>query len=110
MNLTAGLPAPSLRHHAGVLAQGPDEAAHIRDPPVEAGGLLHHVRLRVQGGFSLLTLARVSEVTGGIFWTVMRIRMNYDTDPGSENFPFGSKEKILISIFLSQSSNFQKKI
>ena len=54
MNLTAGLPAPSLRHHAGVLAQGPDEAAHIRDPPVEAGGLLHHVRFRVQGRLRLL--------------------------------------------------------
>jgi hypothetical protein len=29
---------------------------------VEAGGLLHHVRFGVQGGVSLLTLARVSEV------------------------------------------------
>ena len=40
-----GLPPRALRHHARVLAQGPHEEADVRDPPVEAGGLFHHVRL-----------------------------------------------------------------
>ena len=30
------LPARPLRDHAGVLAQGPNETAHVRDPAVAA--------------------------------------------------------------------------
>ena len=44
------LPRPALRHHARVLAQGSRQAAHLRDSAVETGGLLHNVRLGVQGG------------------------------------------------------------
>ena len=36
------LPQGPVRHHAGVLAQGGDGAAHLRNPAVEAGGVLHH--------------------------------------------------------------------
>jgi hypothetical protein len=39
----AGLPPSPLRDHAGVLAQGPHEAADLRDPPVAAGRLLYPV-------------------------------------------------------------------
>ena len=42
---------------------GSDEAANLRDSAVEAGGLLHDVRLRVQGGLAILTLARVPAET-----------------------------------------------
>ena len=45
------------------LSPGPDEASNLRDSAVEAGGLLHHVRLRVQGGLAILTLARVPAET-----------------------------------------------
>ena len=45
------------------LSPGSDEASNLRDPAVEAGGLLHHVRLRVQGGLAILTLARVPAET-----------------------------------------------
>ena len=41
---------------ANLLNPGPDEEADLRDPAVEAGGLLHHVRLRVQGSLGLLTV------------------------------------------------------
>ena len=53
---TTGLPRPALRHHARVLAQRPDEAAHVRDPPMAARRLLHPVRLRVQRSVRLLTI------------------------------------------------------
>ena len=36
------LPQTTLRHHAGVLAQGGDGEAHLWDPAMEAGGVLHH--------------------------------------------------------------------
>lgn len=55
--VSAELPRGALRDHAGVLAQGPAEKAHVRDPAVEAGGLLHHGQLRVQGGVRLLSPA-----------------------------------------------------
>ena len=48
------MPHRSVWHNAGMLAQGPHEAANIRDPAVETGGLLHHGRLRVQRGVGLL--------------------------------------------------------
>lgn len=57
----ARLPARALRDHAGVLAQGPREAAHLRDAAVEAGGLLHHGGQRVQGGVGLLRQAFPAE-------------------------------------------------
>ena len=41
---------------------GRDEETNIRDAAVEAGGLLHPLRQRVQGGLRLLTLAPVTEV------------------------------------------------
>ena len=44
------------------LISGPDEETDIRDPSVEAGGLLHDVRLGVQGSLSILTLVCVSEL------------------------------------------------
>ncbi|CAK1584657.1 unnamed protein product [Parnassius mnemosyne] len=53
----AELPRRALRDHAGVLAQGPAQAAHVRDAAVEAGGLLHHGQLGVQGGLRLLSPA-----------------------------------------------------
>lgn len=37
-----------------MLAQGPHEAANIRDPAVEARGLLYNGRFRVQRGIGLL--------------------------------------------------------
>lgn len=46
-----------LRHHAGVLAQRPPQATHLRDAAVEARGLLHARQLRVQGGLRLLSPA-----------------------------------------------------
>ena len=42
------------------LYAGPDEAADLWDTAVEVGRLLHHVRLRVQGSFRLLTVVCVS--------------------------------------------------
>ena len=39
---------------------GPNEAADLWDAAVEVGRLLHHVRLRVQGSFRLLTVVCVS--------------------------------------------------
>ncbi len=41
--------ADTVQPNAGVLEQGPPEAAHLRDAPVEAGGLFRGQR-RVQGG------------------------------------------------------------
>lgn len=55
--MPAELPRGAVRDHAGVLAQGPTQATHLRDPAVEAGGLLHHGQLRVQGGVRLLSPA-----------------------------------------------------
>lgn len=55
------LPARTLRDHAGVLAQGPRQAAHLRDAAVEVGGLLHHGGQRVQGGVGLLRQAFPAE-------------------------------------------------
>lgn len=51
------LSGAALRDNARVLAQGPAQTADIRDSPVEAGGLLHHGQLRVQGGVGLLSQA-----------------------------------------------------
>ena len=50
---------------ANLPSPGPDEEADLRDPAVEAGGLLHHVRLGVQGGLGLLTVdvPRVGQAT-----------------------------------------------
>lgn len=55
--MPAELPGRALRDHDRVLAQGPAEAAHVRDVAVEAGGLLHDGQLRVQGGVRLLSPA-----------------------------------------------------
>lgn len=44
----------ALRNNVGMLAQRPDEASYVWDPSVEAGGLLHDGRLRVQRSISLL--------------------------------------------------------
>lgn len=48
--VSARLSGCVVRHHARVLAQGPDEAADVRDAAVEVGRLLHHGGLRVQRG------------------------------------------------------------
>ena len=56
----ARMPADPVRHHAGVLAQGPDEEAHLRDAAVAARRLFHSVRFRVQRSVGILTISRTT--------------------------------------------------
>jgi len=53
------LPRP-VRHHAGVLAQGPHEETNLWNSSVEAGRLLHDVWFWVQRSLRVLTVIRVS--------------------------------------------------
>ena len=46
--------APYITNYINLLISGSDETSDLRDPAVEAGGLLHHVRQRVQGRLCVL--------------------------------------------------------
>jgi len=59
--VSARLPDTTLWHNGRVLAQGRDGETDLRDPPMEAGGLLHAARQRIH------RLCRASQIDDS--WT-----------------------------------------